>query len=585
MLQPLIRPPVILPDGPAQATQGVSAEIRGSAIDGLAALSSSVVNTVLSERLAELALSGQFPRMNMTSALMEAVGNLLQIQRQDGETLESYSGRILAALTDLPPQEQLKLQVRLDSLIKGLSLTLLRGLLENPQGPSATRLAFVLELQTNAGIRDMASRITSTYQETALGDEGQPSFSRSPAMQGPPQAPSTAGVPKPSALPSTTNPTGLGASTSALPTPSARSMTPPEQTAQTAPPQAVNDDQAPPSTAARGQPVVSSAFSAGPQDDSPRPSAAPASPAAMTAKVEFADQNASLADAENPPAQSKLALPAEARALASQASDDGAPRLSEGSAAQSSKPELPMSERQAAEKQMAKAEAGKADLSAEPHAAQQQAVDRSEIQAAERLLKSLGSDGLQQLPRVNGQTALLEALAQPSPLLAAADAEDEAALNAQEDATEQMAKIAREPEGSVSQLQDAQAALFVQIYAQTINPQILEDASAFTGFAQALLQQMPAALREGIVPAYVPYPAAPDGAAEGEDRVKAVEPEDEERHRKGGQNQQDRHRDGDQQNAQQPQPADEADAAASTVDVDPDTEHRAEDYYLRFADV
>lgn len=573
MLQPLIRPPVTLPDGPQQAAQGVSATTRALATDGLAALSSSVVNAALEERLAELSLSGQFPHTRMSSGLIDAVADLLHIQQQDGETLESYGERILAALKDLSPQEQLKLQARLDSLIKGLSLTLLRTLLVDPQGPSATRLAFMLELQANGSMRDAASQITSTYQETALADDAPAALAREPAMQGPPRAPVPA---PPAARPAPFSIPANAASNTSPSTASPRSASTSlsgDVAADMAAPEPINDDQTPALLPPRGGMGPSGAQAVAPQPAvRPGLSTATASAAEVLPHQEEGFSEVPLDGSESP---TNAVL--EAGVSAAKRVQDAAPvrqplqMALPGEAATDTG--LAAAPRQDTEHPV--------EPSQDNRSTARQTTIREQTPQADRAFKFDGFEPEIHLLRLNAQTALLDALEHVIALQMPDEEREELAEKQAVSDEGTAAKANHEPEAE-PQVLSADAALVPQKYAQSLHQQIVEDGSAFTGLAQALLQ-MPMAAREGIMPAYVLYPAAPDGAAETEDRVHPVEPEDEDRHRKGGHHSHDG-QSGHQQE-QQDHPADDADATLAGADDEAQTDRRAEDYYLRFADI
>lgn len=573
MLQPLIRPPVTLPDGPQQAAQGVSATTRALATDGLAALSSSVVNAALGERLAELSLSGQFPHTRMSSGLIDAVADLLHIQQQDGETLESYGERILAALKDLSPQEQLKLQARLDSLIKGLSLTLLRALLVDPQGPSATRLAFMLELQANGSMRDAASQITSTYQETALADDAPAALAREPAMQGPPRAPVPA---QPAARPASFPMPAHAASNTSPGTVSAHSAgmgSAGDAAADMAAPEPINDDQTPAPLAPRDGIGPSRA-----QEVTAQPAARPGLSTATTATAEvLPHQEESFSEAPLDGSESHTHAAPEAGAPAAKRAQDMAPV----------RQPLQMALPEEAEANNGLATAPRQDTehpverSQDNRSTARQTAIKEQTPQADRAFKFDGFEPEIHLLRLNAQTALLDALEHVTSLQMPEEEHEELAEKQAISDDGTAAKANHEPEAE-PQVLSADAALMPQKYAQNLHQQIVEDGSAFTGLAQALLQ-MPMAAREGIMPAYVLYPAVPDGAAETEDRVHPVEPEDEDRHRKGGHHSHDG-QSGHQQE-QQDHPADDADATLAGADDEAQTDSRAEDYYLRFADI
>jgi hypothetical protein len=133
-------------------------------------------------RLDMLSLSGQL-QLAQGLSVVETIGALLSVSRNQGEPLADYADRITEVISKLSPTERLALQRALNQLMQGFTLRLLTEILKNPVGPDATRLALKLEAAAYLERDPVMRQVVTSYRQNA-GAEAQPSASGRPGAGG-----------------------------------------------------------------------------------------------------------------------------------------------------------------------------------------------------------------------------------------------------------------------------------------------------------------------------------------------------------------------------------------------------------------
>jgi hypothetical protein len=133
-------------------------------------------------RLDLLSLSGQL-QLAQGLSVVETIGALLSVSRNQGEPLTDYADRIAEVIAKLSPTERLSLQRALNQLMQGVTLRLLTEILKNPVGPDATRLALKLEAAAYLERDPVTRQVVTSYRQNA-GVEAQPPASGRPAAGG-----------------------------------------------------------------------------------------------------------------------------------------------------------------------------------------------------------------------------------------------------------------------------------------------------------------------------------------------------------------------------------------------------------------
>lgn len=123
-------------------------------------------------RLDLLSLSGQL-QLAQGLSVVETIGALLSVSRNQGEPLTDYADRIAEVIAKLSPTERLSLQRALNQLMQGFTLRLLTEILKNPVGPDATRLALKLEAAAYLERDPVTRQVVTSYRQNA-GAEAQP---------------------------------------------------------------------------------------------------------------------------------------------------------------------------------------------------------------------------------------------------------------------------------------------------------------------------------------------------------------------------------------------------------------------------
>ena len=134
-------------------------------------------------RLDMLSLSGQL-QLAQGLSVVETIGALLSVSRNQGEPLADYADRIAEVISKLSPTERLSLQRALNQLMQGFTLRLLTEILKNPVGPDATRLALKLEAAAYLERDPVARQVVTSYRLNA-GAEAQSSAGSRPAVGSP----------------------------------------------------------------------------------------------------------------------------------------------------------------------------------------------------------------------------------------------------------------------------------------------------------------------------------------------------------------------------------------------------------------
>lgn len=134
-------------------------------------------------RLDMLSLSGQL-QLAQGLSVVETIGALLSVSRNQGEPLADYADRIADVISKLSPTERLSLQRALNQLMQGFTLRLLTEILKNPVGPDATRLALKLEAAAYLERDPVARQVVTSYRQNA-GAEARPPATGRPAVGSP----------------------------------------------------------------------------------------------------------------------------------------------------------------------------------------------------------------------------------------------------------------------------------------------------------------------------------------------------------------------------------------------------------------
>ncbi|WP_377298596.1 hypothetical protein [Rhizobium sp. SGZ-381] len=123
-------------------------------------------------RLDIMSLSGQL-QLAQGLSVVETIGALLSVSRNQGEPLADYAERITEVIAKLSSTERLSLQRALNQLMQGFTLRLLTEILKNPVGPEATRLALRLEAAAYLERDPVARQVVTSYRQNG-GAEAQP---------------------------------------------------------------------------------------------------------------------------------------------------------------------------------------------------------------------------------------------------------------------------------------------------------------------------------------------------------------------------------------------------------------------------
>nr|CAD6428457.1 hypothetical protein REQ54_03189 [Rhizobium sp. Q54] len=132
--------------------------------------SPSPVSYLSGGRLDLLSLSGQLHLAQGLSIFAETVGNYLKISRREGESLVDYARRLAEGLKSLTAAQRAVLEQALMQLTRSITLRMLTEILENPLGPEAARLNAYIETG-QVSERDPAARaVVSSYRQNAASD-------------------------------------------------------------------------------------------------------------------------------------------------------------------------------------------------------------------------------------------------------------------------------------------------------------------------------------------------------------------------------------------------------------------------------
>ncbi|CAD7030358.1 hypothetical protein REJC140_02822 [Pseudorhizobium endolithicum] len=132
--------------------------------------SPSPVSYLSSGRLDLLSLSGQLHLAQGLSIFAETVGNYLKISRREGESLVDYAHRLAEGLKSLTAAQRAVLEQALMQLTRSMTLRMLTEILENPLGPEAARLNAYIETG-QVSERDPAARaVVSSYRQNAASE-------------------------------------------------------------------------------------------------------------------------------------------------------------------------------------------------------------------------------------------------------------------------------------------------------------------------------------------------------------------------------------------------------------------------------
>ena len=194
---------------PIAATRSIAASAEGDPAI------SSRGGMLTGDRLNLLSLSGQLQLAYGSSIFAETIGQILQIPRNDGETLADYAERLTVTVQSMNADDIAALEKTLSQLVKGMSVSLLAEILKNPAGLDAARLILSLEAALVADSDQAENAAVSSYRQNEIASLPKDGATPSPATRpGPPPAvaqtgPSLPGPssPAPSALqPSTPSP-------------------------------------------------------------------------------------------------------------------------------------------------------------------------------------------------------------------------------------------------------------------------------------------------------------------------------------------------------------------------------------------
>ena len=179
-----------------------SAHLTGEPIfPGQAADADRDVNPNLAGKLNILLMSGRDVVAEDISMLADALGRVIDLPREPGETSAVYVHRLAEALTALTGNARAEAERQLNQMIRGIRLDFVIKAFLNPTGPEAARIVALIEM---AGLRDadFATRtVLTSYRQNGAD------IPLDLPMQGPPQRNGT--------LPATA--AGLAAAASALP--------------------------------------------------------------------------------------------------------------------------------------------------------------------------------------------------------------------------------------------------------------------------------------------------------------------------------------------------------------------------------
>lgn len=135
----------------------------------------------LSAKAALAALASEIHLSRSTAVLVETLGKLMALPRNDGEAVETYVARLTEALRALPAPQRLALEQQLSRVLRGFSLSMLAEILKQPTGPDAARLALLIELSRYRGADLAARAVVSSYQQNnSVSHAPSPSTPRKP---------------------------------------------------------------------------------------------------------------------------------------------------------------------------------------------------------------------------------------------------------------------------------------------------------------------------------------------------------------------------------------------------------------------
>lgn len=468
-------------------------------------------------RVAVLELSGQWPAGRGVSGFAEVIGSLLKVERRADESLSDYMARLVTVIRTLSPAAQNNLQQALSQWMKGLSIDLLLRALANSSGPEATKLALLLETEEQ-NAEKMADRVATSYQpdQAVDGDDdvrsawsqklgqSQTAFSGKPMVQAAQAAlvkiaeQQATGVSTKQASSETTVNSETALDGAEADVPDAGHL---DSKATASPRMPAIDAES------RRDPVMNDGKSA-----EPAPSRLAASSTGSLPQKEAAassDQSLRLSVAPDP-------VP-EHPAIGTETSSGSA-----GSSNQVKAPAL-------AARELATNPAGPSRLNGEAAAAKPASVLPQP--AAELLVP--GSLPVQAVPSPQTVIEAQQLQQKLSSLLTQAERELEHAP--QPETSIATTSNAAKPASIANEQEPASVApLPAPAFSATATSQaLLADESIFAGLAQAMLN-MRGTVKDGVAPAYVPYPAKGDGGELEDELISAVEGEDEDRHRKGG---------------------------------------------------
>jgi hypothetical protein len=125
-------------------------------------------------------LSSELQFAQNISVLADAIGKLLKMPKQDGETASVYVQRLTTTMATLAPAQRTALEAQIAKVLPGLNLSILIETLKNPTGPQAAHLALLLETAPHKG-RDLAANaVVSSYRQNVGAESG--SKPRDPAQ-------------------------------------------------------------------------------------------------------------------------------------------------------------------------------------------------------------------------------------------------------------------------------------------------------------------------------------------------------------------------------------------------------------------
>ncbi len=160
----------------AQATRPQSDEMPPQA-----AASATDDGNGVSAKAALAALASELHLSRSTAVLVETLGKLMALPRNDGEAVETYVARLTEALRALPAPQRLALEQQLSRVLRGFSLSMLAEILKQPTGPDAARLALLIELSRYRGADLAARAVVSSYQQNnSVSTAPSPSTPRKP---------------------------------------------------------------------------------------------------------------------------------------------------------------------------------------------------------------------------------------------------------------------------------------------------------------------------------------------------------------------------------------------------------------------